>query len=295
DICGAILSLAFSILLVFALEEGSVEFPYSSVTIIATLIVAVVCFILFVVWEEWVLLDHRMTSTDACQPIFPMCLTKHRLIARLLATGFLSGFPFMTAEGRHFQNIAQLSATATTKIRLYPLLLSSAFAIVVGAILNNVGKENTRLKYSPELWDATISSFTTVHLPVQSLVVGVGVILSSLVIACWVEVSEADIAVVMSAIVQVRVVRECIALAVCSELLSHLVEVNLQGVVIKEEMAGLLRSTQYMLILGQERFEIVRTVYVDGYADGYALRIMVIIAFAGAAVVTALEGLEALG
>lgn len=88
-------------------------------------------------------------SIDACEPIVPMCLTKHRIIACLLATDFLSGSPFMTALfnlPQRFQTVNQLSATATTRIRLYPLLLSSAFATALaGIILKNVRKENTRV------------------------------------------------------------------------------------------------------------------------------------------------------
>lgn len=60
------------------------------------------------------------------------------------------------------------------------------------------------------------------------------------------EVSEADIAAVMGAIVQVRAFGGCIGLAVCSALLCHWLEVNLQG-----------------MITG---FEIVRTMNADGYA-----------------------------
>jgi len=49
-------------------------------------------------------------------------------------------------------------------------------------------------------------------------------------------------------------------------------------------MVGLLKGTQYMRRLRQERFETIKMVY----ADGYALQMEVMIAFAGAAVVTEL-------
>jgi len=64
---GAILSLACSIL-VFALEEGGVDFPWSSVIVIATLTVSVVCFIRFVLWEEWIIRAHSRTVTAAIEP-----------------------------------------------------------------------------------------------------------------------------------------------------------------------------------------------------------------------------------
>lgn len=309
DIGGMILSLAFSILLVFALEEGSVDFQWSSATIIATLTVSVVCFILFVVWEEWVVGDQRRTlsprqlDTNKClRANLPNASTKHRVIACLLAAGFLTSFPLMMTLfnlPQRFQTVNQLSAT-TTGIRLFYLLLPSAFATaLVGAILKNVGKGNTRvLWYLISVLQLIGITLLGTALGAQQEVrpqqyiyqfifgCGVGFILSSLVIACRLEPPEADMAVVMGAVVQVGVLGGCIELAVCSALLSHRLEVNLQGVVSKEEMVGLLKSTQYMRTLGQERFGIVRTVY----ADGYALKVM--IAFAGAAVVTVEEGME---
>ncbi|KAF8428212.1 hypothetical protein EV426DRAFT_631497 [Tirmania nivea] len=244
DIGGTVLSLVFSILLVFALEEGGVDFSWSSATIIATLTVSVVCFIPFVLWEEWV-------------PIFPMRLSKHRVIACLLATGFFTGFPFMTALfnlPQRFQTVNQLSATATG-IRLFRLLLSSAFATaLVGAILKNVGKEDTRVLWYLVVFGAVLQFIGIALLGIalgmqqevspqqyvyQSVLgCGVGFILSSLVIACRVEVSEVDMAVVMG----------------------------------------------HMRTLGQKRFEIIRTVYTDGYA----LQMKPMIAFAGAAVGTSL-------
>ena len=314
DIGGVILSLAFSILLVFALQEGNVDFPWSSPTIIATLTVSVVSFILFVLWEEWVVGDHRRTlsprllnhsmmPTNACEPVFPMRLTKHRILACLMATSFLTGFPFMTALfnlPQRFQTANQLSATASG-VRLLPLLLSSSFSTaLVGAILKTVGKGSTRVLWYLIVIGSVLQFIGIILLstdlgtqqevrPQQYvyqtiLGCGIGLILSCLVIACRVEALEADIAVVMGAIVQVRVLGGCIALAICSALLNHWLEVKLQGVVSREEMAELLKSTQYMRGLGQERFEIVRKVY----ADGYALQMKVMIAFAGAAMVTAM-------
>lgn len=56
---------------------------------------------------------------------------------------------------------------------------------------------------------------------------GVGFTLESLIITCWMEVLEADMAVVLGAVVQFHVLGECIALAVCSALLNYQLEVRL--------------------------------------------------------------------
>lgn len=314
DLGGALLSLAFSILLVFALQEGGVDFPWSSPTIIATLTAGVVCFFLFILWEEWIVgdhrkslhpgfINHRLMPAEACEPIFPMRLTKHRVIASLLLTGFFTGFPFMTVLfnlPQRFQTVNQLSATATG-LRLLPLLLSSAFATAVaGVVIKTMGKGSTRILWylivigsglqfiGITLLGTALGKQQTVQ-PQQYVYqfifgCGMGFALSTLAIACRVEVSTPDMAVVMGAIVQVRVLGGCIALALCSALLHYRLEVKLAGVVSREEMTALFKSTQFMRELGEERFEIVREVY----ADGYALQMKIMIAFAGAAVVTSL-------
>lgn len=314
DVGGTVLSLGFSICLVFSLQEGGVDYPWSSTTIISTLSVSFACLLLFITWEDWIVGDHRTSlpqrilnhtimPSHTCEPIFPLRLAKKRVSGCLLLTGFLSGFPFMTALfnlPQRFQTVNQLSATASG-IRLLPLLLSSAFATaMVGAILKTVGKRSTHILWyiivvgsvlqlvGITLLGTALGTQQDVH-PQQYVYqfisgCGVGFVLSTLVIACRVEVAEADSAVVMGAIVQVRVLGGCIALAVCSALLYRRLELKLASVVSDNEMAALLKSTQYMRTLGEDRFEIVRTVY----AEGYALQMQVMIAFAASAVVAAL-------
>ena len=82
DLPGVILSLAGSIMLVFALEQGGVKYSWNSGTIVASFVVAGVAWVMFGSWEA------VLTSGFAkitMQPIFPTRLLTHRV----LATAFL--------------------------------------------------------------------------------------------------------------------------------------------------------------------------------------------------------------
>ncbi|KAF8472695.1 major facilitator superfamily domain-containing protein [Kalaharituber pfeilii] len=313
DVIGVVLSLGFSILLVFILQEGGIDYPWSSASIIVPLVVSILCFILFVAWEEYIVGDRRkhlpagirnlsICPTSNCEAIFPLRLVKRRVSASLLATGFLTGFPFMTALfnlPQRFQTVNQLSATAAG-IRLFPLLLSSTFATAAtGILIKIVGKGSTHIVWyltvlgtglqliGTTLLGAALGAAKDVQ-PQQYvyqtiLGLGIGFVLSALLIGCRIEVDQADLAVVMGAITQVRTLGGCIGLAVNTALMHHELVSNLAGAFTETELAGLLKSTEYMWSLPEAKFEAARVVY----AGGYATQMKVMIAFAGAAVMTA--------
>lgn len=82
DLPGVVLSLAGSVMLVFALEQGGVKYPWNSGTIVASFVVAGLAWVAFGSWEA------VLTSGFAkltMRPIFPTRLLTHRV----LATAFL--------------------------------------------------------------------------------------------------------------------------------------------------------------------------------------------------------------
>lgn len=70
DIVGALLSLAWAIPLIFALQEGGDKYEWNSGVIIGTLVTGGVMLILFVLWEGWA---YRRADIDG---IFPVHLLK---------------------------------------------------------------------------------------------------------------------------------------------------------------------------------------------------------------------------
>lgn len=81
DWLGVILSLVGSIVLVFPLEQGGVQYPWNSATIISTFVVAGVAWVAFVVWETYLTMQgHRFLML----PVFPVRLATHRVVGSAL-------------------------------------------------------------------------------------------------------------------------------------------------------------------------------------------------------------------
>lgn len=78
DFLGALLLLAASTLLVFALQEaGSYAFAWDDAAIVASLVLSVVCFILFLGWQYWLV----KYSGNPHRVVFPISLLANRVIA----------------------------------------------------------------------------------------------------------------------------------------------------------------------------------------------------------------------
>jgi hypothetical protein len=79
DVLGAFLSLATSILLVFALEEGGVAYPWNSSAVIASFILSGLLWTGFIIWER-----KLSISKSVCEPMFPWRLAVNRFVLGLL-------------------------------------------------------------------------------------------------------------------------------------------------------------------------------------------------------------------
>lgn len=77
DIFGAFLSLAWAILLVFALQEGGKAYEWSSGAIIGPLVSGVVVLFGFAAWEWY---TYRHTNIDS---LFPVGLLKRSVVVLL--------------------------------------------------------------------------------------------------------------------------------------------------------------------------------------------------------------------
>lgn len=79
DFLGAFTSLAASILLVFALEQAGIEYPWDGGAIIASFVLSGLLWCIFVGWERTLSLRNT-----ACEPMFPWRLACNRLVMGLL-------------------------------------------------------------------------------------------------------------------------------------------------------------------------------------------------------------------
>lgn len=80
DVLGTVFLLAFSVLLVFALETAGSRYAWSSPVIVITLVFSVVAGAAFVGWEWWV---ERVAGRQ--EPVFPLGLLGDRVLACMMA------------------------------------------------------------------------------------------------------------------------------------------------------------------------------------------------------------------
>jgi len=74
---GTTLSLAASVLLVYALQEAATDFKWNSGKVISTLVISVLCWVGFVLWERVV----EQHAGGIQEPIFPWRVLKNRAAA----------------------------------------------------------------------------------------------------------------------------------------------------------------------------------------------------------------------
>lgn len=82
DWIGFILLIAGSVMLVFALQEGGLKYPWDSGTIIASFVVAGICWTAFGIWEGFL---SRGIFGNSMVAVFPLQLAKNRIVAASLA------------------------------------------------------------------------------------------------------------------------------------------------------------------------------------------------------------------
>ncbi|CAF9909471.1 hypothetical protein IMSHALPRED_008372 [Imshaugia aleurites] len=294
DLPGVILSLAGSIMLVFALEQGGVKYPWDSGIIVASFVVAGISWVLFGSWETFLTSSFvKMTM----RPIFPTRLLTQRVVATALLSGFLTGFPFMVTIinlPQWFQIVNGLSPV-DAGVRMLPLLLVSACgAGIAGAIAS---KKNVS-------WHILVSSnaLQVLGLGLMSslpsteavskdqygfqaiLGMGFGLGLSSLIIVTRVEVDDDDLAVAMGAITQVRVLGGVIGLAIAQAILTRSLDSKLGSFLSSQQITALLDSTGSISDFSPAQAKSTRQVY----GDAFNLQMRIVTFIAAASVVSSL-------
>ncbi|KAL8843746.1 MAG: hypothetical protein Q9176_001954 [Flavoplaca citrina] len=293
---GVILSLAGSIVLVFPLEQGGVQYPWNSATIISTFVVAGVAWVAFVIWETFLTLQgHRFLML----PVFPVRLATHRVVGSALLSGFLTGFPFMVIIiflPQRFQIENSLSPV-DAGVKMLALLLLSAFgAGLAGFICSKKNISWYLLVLSNVLQViglgllSTIPSSDTVLARQYGyqviLGLGFGLGLSSLVIVSRVEVDEADLAVTMGAITQVRVLGGVVGIAIAQVVVSSTIRSDLPSILNPDQVEAFLESAGSIASLEPSQAAEVRRVY----GRAFNLQTRMVMYFAIASLVVCLIG-----
>ncbi|KAM7204961.1 Major facilitator superfamily domain containing protein [Rhypophila sp. PSN 637] len=259
DYPGMVLSLAGSVLLTFALEQGGLAgYPWNSGPIVASFVITGVSFLAFGVWE-WFISEMRPSDKKPnILPLFPVHLASRRVSGFGLLTAFIAGFPFMMTIvflPQRFQLQNGLSPV-DAGIRMLALLTLSATGAGLGGII--ASQRNISwyiLAFSQSLQLIGLGLMST--LPTEAgavraeqygyqviLGLGFGLTLSSLVIVARMEVEAKDVGVAFGSITQIRVLGGLIGIAVGQALLNaQLTTSELTSVLSPEKLASLLKST----------------------------------------------------
>ncbi|KAI1072877.1 hypothetical protein LB507_011464 [Fusarium sp. FIESC RH6] len=276
DFVGMVVSLVASILIVFALEQGGVAYPWGSGAIVSTFVLSGVLWIAFVVWER------VLSKKDGVrEPMFPWSLVHNRFVMGLLLNGFFTGFPFMAALiniPQRFQTVNETSAI-NAGIRTLPLLLLSPLATAINGIL--VSKLGVPPLYTLFLGGSlqtigvglyssleSSTSIASAQYGYEAIMgLGFGFNLSTILMMVPLVVTEKDLAVTMGSVTQIRVLGGTIGLAVCSALLINHIKREAFKFLTTEQVAQILLSSENIGALAPETQSRIRVLYADAYSE----------------------------
>ncbi|KND87579.1 putative MFS-type transporter YusP [Tolypocladium ophioglossoides CBS 100239] len=266
NVLGMTLLLASSVLLVFALEEGGTRFPWDSGAVVSTLVLAIVLGIAFAVCRQ--------------EAVFPPSICKDRLLAAMLLTAFFIGFPFVSIVVNIPQRAQAVYALSPVDagLALLPLLLTSPVATALSGLLTGNAKV-------PPFYLIIVASIfqvvgvgltcslptDTTSLPIAQygfevlMGIGFGLGLTTLLTFARVVVPETNLAVMMGAITQVRVLGGTISLAICATILNNHLAPKLDQIVTPEEAAAIFESLSAIKNLTSTQQDAVRKVFAEGY------------------------------
>ncbi|KAF5716830.1 major facilitator superfamily transporter [Fusarium mundagurra] len=275
DFVGMAVSLAASILIIFALEQGGVAYPWGSGAIVSTFVLSGILWIAFVFWER--LLSKK---NGVREPMFPWSLVHNRFVMGLLLNGFFTGFPFMAALiniPQRFQTVNMTSAI-NAGIRTLPLLLLSPLATAINGIL--VSKLGVPPLYTLFLGGSlqtigvglysslkSSTSIASAQYGYEAIMgLGFGFNLSTILMMVPLVVTEKDLAVTMGSVTQIRVLGGTIGLAVCSALLINHIKREAAKFLTVEQVAQILLSSENIGMLSPETQSRTRVLYADAYS-----------------------------
>ncbi|KAF5980111.1 major facilitator superfamily domain-containing protein [Fusarium bulbicola] len=274
DAIGGFLSLAWPILLVFALQEAGDGYDWNSSVIIGTLVGSVIGLVSFVAYEVWVQRQSRP------EPIFPIRLLRSLSLSLNLINMFAMGACFYAAIillPQRFQSVNGLSALNAGLKMLAFTLVSPVFSMACGVALSKKPLAVYILLF-------TGAALTTLAYGYEVILgVGLGLMMPSLIFLLKVEFGDENLAAVMGANNTVRTLGGCVALAVCSTVLHTDLNRQLATFLTPQQIAAVLSSSAAIDELSDSEALKVR----KAYGVSYDTQCRALLAFAGLGVVAA--------
>ncbi|KAF3192696.1 hypothetical protein TWF788_000301 [Orbilia oligospora] len=274
DFGGGFLSVAWSILLVYALQEGGAEYPWSHSVILGTLISGIVGLFIFAGYEWYI-----AKKSSVIEPIFPLRLLKSPAFTYLVLTTLCIGVPIyvtIIVIPQRYQIVNGVSPIRSGVLLLPMLVVSPVMSLVpglalktywryvpygfaVGGLLSVAGSAGLGvLGYSDKI-EAKTYGFLVLLGAGMGLVMPIGVMLVKFI--C----DPKDEAVALGAQNMTRVLGGLVGLAIGTAILHQKVEHGLPGVLSPEQLHTLLKSPQVLATLQPDQLIAVRKVYAASY------------------------------
>jgi len=138
DTPGSLLLIAFSVLLVFSLNQGSLDLRgFHSALFIGPLVASITCLVLLILWQYT--LSNSTSLSTKITPLFPSRLLRNRPFIAATVCTLLSGFPTLTllfALPLRLQVVNDRNAL-TAGTALLPMLIASAFGSVIAGFVTS--------------------------------------------------------------------------------------------------------------------------------------------------------------
>ncbi|KAL4798965.1 major facilitator superfamily domain-containing protein [Aspergillus venezuelensis] len=275
DFFGAFLVLAASMFIIAALQEGNLDYGWSSALIIAFIVVSSVLWLSFLGWE-W-LVSHRLGSK--IQPMLPWRLTRNRVFLGVALGFLLTGAPLticvieLPQRYQTVNNSSPISAGVN--------LLSYALAQPVGSLL--CSSLSGRLKI-PFIWIILtgiilqiVGLFLLSTVPADFALwtgqfgytvlagLGVGMAVTAVYIMVPLVVDEEDQAIALGTGLQLRMLGGALGVAIATAILNSRLKSDLGSLLSQSELDEVLDSAQAINSLRPSVQDTVRKVFAGAY------------------------------
>lgn len=285
DFIGALLILAASVLVVFALQQaGTGVYTWDSPLVLGTLISGCLCWLLLLAWEYYLHIYHH----DTVASMFPFSIVLNRPYMAGVVVSTLTGFVYLlivVSLPLRFQ-IVNLRTPASAGIHLLPLLISSAVGSTLGGMVSS--KKN-------RVWQTFVVACSFILLGTGLLStlgdsvnirakcygfeviigLGVGSIFSSISIMSAVSVDGQSHSVAQGIAAQVRIFGGSIGIAASNAIFNTTCAKQLVGILTPEQIQSLQTSTRILTVLDQSSREAVRLAYADSFRSSLRMCIYV--------------------
>ncbi|KAK6532583.1 hypothetical protein TWF281_006766 [Arthrobotrys megalospora] len=274
DFGGGFLSVAWSILLVYALQEGGAEYPWSHSVILGTLVSGIVGLFIFAGYEWYI-----ARKSSIIEPIFPLRLLKSPAFTYLVITTFCIGAPiYMTIINipQRYQIVNGVSPIRSGVLLLPMLVVSPVMSLLPGLALKShwnyvpygfavggalsvagsagLGVLGEGINIEPKTY-----GFLALLGAGMGLVMPIGVMMVKFI--C----DSKDEAVALGAQNMTRVLGGLVGLAIGTAILHQKIEKELPSVLSPEQLHALLKSPQALATMRPEQLLAVKGVYARSY------------------------------